>query len=96
MLPLPVFRLISCIAASLVLLLAGCRSSAIVPRFAAATYSCPARPVQHFDTATARTAHELPTTSRRRAKAQVRLRTVDTLNYKPLVKKEQATQLDRR
>lgn len=96
MLALPVFRLISCIAGVLVLLLAGCRSSAVVPRFAAAPAYYHARPVPHFDTATARTAQEFPTTPRRRAKAQGRLQAADTLTYKLLEKKEQANQPGRR
>ena len=93
---LPVFRLIRYIAAGLVLLLAGCRSSAIVPRFAAAADSHPARPVPRFDTATAIAAPTFPTTSPRRVKAQVRLRAEDTLHDKSLEKKEQANQSDRR
>ncbi|WP_200875581.1 DUF6122 family protein [Hymenobacter sp. IS2118] len=92
MLPLPVFRLIRYIAAGLVLLLAGCQSSAIVYKFAVAAESRPPRPVQRFDTATAVTAHEFPTTSQRRVKAKVRLRAADTLNYRSLEKKEQANQ----
>jgi hypothetical protein len=96
MLPLPVFSLIRYIAAGLVLLLAGCRSSAIVPRFAVAAESRPPRPVQRFDTATAVTAHEFPATSQRRVKAQVRHRAEDTLNEMPLAKKEQANRLDSR
>ena len=96
MLPLPIFRLISYIVAGLVLLLAGCRSSAIVPRFAAATESRPPRPVQRFDTATARTARELPATRQGRAKTRVRLRPINTLNYRALNKNKQASQPDSR
>ncbi|UYZ64869.1 DUF6122 family protein [Hymenobacter weizhouensis] len=68
-LSLPVFRLILCIAAGL--LLVGCRSSAIVPMFSAAAWSHPLRPALRVDTATADTAHEPPTPPRR-VKTQVR------------------------
>jgi hypothetical protein len=96
MLPLPVFSLIRYIAAGLVLLLAGCRSSAIVPRFAVAAEARPPRPVQRFDTATAVTAQEFPGTSQRRVKAQVRPLAEYTLNDKPLAKKEQTNRVDSR
>ena len=90
------FRHFSYVAASLILVLAGCRSSAVVPRFAAATHARPPRPVPRFDTATAVAAQEYPTAPRRRVKAKVLLRAADTLDYRPLEKKAPANQPGRR
>ncbi|WP_196956766.1 DUF6122 family protein [Hymenobacter guriensis] len=71
MLPLPVFRLILALAAGVVLVLAGCRSSAIVPAFpTSAGYHHPLR-APRADTATAVTAPEHPTTPPQRIKADV-------------------------
>ena len=90
------FQLCRYIAASLILVVAGCRSSAIVPRFAAGTNARPPRPVPPFDTATAVTAHEYPTAPQRRVKAKVLLWATDTLDYRPLEKKAQANQPGRK
>ena len=90
------FQPFRCIAASLILVLAGCRSSAIVPKFAAATNARPPRSVPRFDTATAVTAPEYPTAPQRRIKAEVLLRATDTLGYRPPEKKAQANQPGRR
>ena len=95
MFSLPVFRLIRCIAAGLVLLLAGCRSSTVFYRFAVDAESRPPRPAVRFDTAVTVTAPELPATSQRRAQAQVRPQAADTLHYRPSEKKEPANQLVR-
>lgn len=62
MLPLLVFRVVLSIAAGLVL--AGCRSSVIVPQFSTATGYRPPLPTQRYDTAMAVTAHDYPTPQR--------------------------------
>ena len=82
------FQLFRCIAASLILALAGCRTSAVVPRFAAATHARPPRPAPRLDTARAAAAPEHPTAPPRRAKAEALLRAADTLNYKSLEENE--------
>ncbi|WP_207218256.1 DUF6122 family protein [Hymenobacter persicinus] len=94
MLPLPVFVFIRYIAAGLVLALAGCRSSAVVPRFAPAAGGYHPRPVQRFDTATAGAAHQFPTALQRRVKADVPLQAPDTLEYPTQEKRERASQLN--
>lgn len=90
MLPLPVFRLLLSIAAGLVLVLAGCRSSALVPTFSAAAGSRPPRPVQRFDTATAVTAHEYRSTAQRRVTAEVRPQVAGTRDHVSREKNEPA------
>ena len=62
MFPLPFFRLNPFIAAGLILALAGCRSSAIVPRFTVVAGHRHPPPAQRFDTATAIIAPNFPTT----------------------------------
>ena len=95
-LPLPAFRIVLSIATSLVLLLAGCRSSAIVPTFApAAGYRHP-RPNQRLDTATAITAQQRPITSQRQAKAQVRSQAAGTPDQAPREKKAPCREPGRR
>lgn len=94
MLPLPVFILIRYVVASLILALAGCRSSAVVPKFAPATGSRPYHPVQRFDTARAVTAHEHLTAPHNRVKAEIHLHATDTLDCVPLETKEQASPLN--
>ena len=82
------FQPFSYIAASLILVLAGCRSSAVVPRFAVATDARPPRPIPRFDTARVVTAHEDPTAPRRRVKAKSLLRTKGTPYHAPREKNE--------
>jgi hypothetical protein len=92
--PLPVLRLFSYIVAGLVLMLAGCRTTAIAPRFAAATEPRTPRPVPRLDTATATTAPKFPAAPPRRVKATVQSQAADTLSHIPLGKKKQAKQSD--
>ena len=82
------FQLFRYIAASLILVLAGCRTSAVVPKFAAATHARPPRPVPRIDTARAVAAHEYPTAPRKRVKTEVLLRTTDTPDHAPREKNE--------
>lgn len=95
MLPLPVSILIRYVVAGLILGLAGCRSSAIVPKFAPAAGPHHPRPVQRFDTATVATAHQHPTTPQKWVKAKVDPRATDTLKHVPLEKTEPANHLSR-
>ena len=90
------FRLFSYVAASLILVLAGCRSSAIVPKFAPDAGTRPARPVPRFDTTGTVTASEYPSVPQRRVKAEVQTRTTDTVDSEPIKKKEQANPLGKR
>jgi hypothetical protein len=85
---LPVFRVLLSVTAGLVL--AGCRSSVIVPQLpAAAGYSSPL-PTQRFDTATAITTHNYATTPPRRVKVKVRPQVVSTRDHAPREKQEPA------
>ena len=95
MLPLPVFRHILYIAAGLVLALAGCRSSALVPTFPSIAGSRPPRPTPHLDTATADTAPEYPTTPQRRVKTDVRPPVAGAQDHVPRKQKEPAGKLGR-
>ena len=95
MLPLPVFRHILYIAAGLVLALAGCRSSALVPTFPATTGSRLPRPAPHLDTATAGTAPKYPTTPQRRVKTDVRPPVAGARDHVPRKQKEPAGELGR-
>ena len=90
MLPLPVFRFLLTIATGVVLVLAGCRSSALVPAFPAAVGYRHPRPAPRVDTATAVTTQEQPTTPQRRIKAQVRPPVAGPPNHAPLEKKKPA------
>ncbi|UYZ61352.1 DUF6122 family protein [Hymenobacter latericus] len=82
------------IAAGLVLLLGGCRSTAVTPRFAPAAYSFTQRPVTRLDTTLA-AAPERSTAPPRPAKRGARPRAVYSLNERPLEKKGQAPQSNR-
>ena len=85
-------RLFSYVAASLMLILAGCRSSAVVPTFAAASgYSSP-RLAQRLDTA-AVSAQEYFTAPQRRVEMEVRPRAADTVGDTLPKKKKPANQL---
>lgn len=93
--PLPVFRIILYVAVGLALGLAGCRSSAIVPQFAAATgYRAPLA-AQRFDTLTTGTAHT-DTTPQRRVNVAVRPGAMRRLGHAPSQKQEPATKPGRR
>lgn len=89
---MPVFRLILSIAAGLVLVLAGCRSSASVPPFSVAAGIHSPRPVQRVDTATAVTAHEYTATLQRRVKAQGQLEVGNRQDQARRQKKELAVE----
>lgn len=93
---LPVFRLILFTAASLALVLAGCRSSVVVPKFPAiAGYRLPL-PTQRFDTVTAGTAHDYATIPQRPVMTKVRPRVVGTRDHAPGEKQEPAGKLGSR
>jgi hypothetical protein len=96
MLPSPVCRLIPFIAAGLVLVLAGCRSSAIVPTFSVAAWPRPPQPVQRFDTTTVITTYKRPAIPKRRIKAAVRPSVVGTMDHAPRKQKEPVGELGRR
>lgn len=86
---LPVFRVILSTAASLALVLAGCRPSVVVPKFHAAGYRLPL-PAQHFDTATTVTFHDWPNTPQREVITKVLPRLVVTRDHAPGAKQEPA------
>lgn len=88
MLLLPVFRVLLAVTAGLVL--AGCRSSVVVPQFPAVAGYRPPLPAQRFDTATASTTHNYATTPPRRVNAEVRPQVVSTRDHAPREKQEPA------
>ena len=94
--PLLVFRLMLYVAASLTLVLAGCRSAVIVPQFsAAAGYRAPL-PAPRFDTVAASTALNGTTTQQRRVNAEARSRVGRTPAHAPREKQEPAGKPGRR
>ena len=92
MFSLPVSILIRYVVTGLVLVLVGCRSSAIVPRFASVAGTRPARSVPRFDTTGTVSAQESPTAPQWQVEPKVRPRAADTLGYAFPKEKERVNQ----
>ncbi len=92
MLLLPVFRLLLSIAAGLVLSLAGCRSSAVVPTFSPTVGYRHPQPAPRVDTASVVPAEEHPTTPPRRTKAALRPRVPGLPDHSANEKKERVSE----
>ncbi|WP_262709686.1 DUF6122 family protein [Hymenobacter fodinae] len=90
---LPVFSFIRYSTAGLILALAGCRSSALPPKFAATTGYRSPRPVQRFDTTKSLLAPTLPSAPQKWVQPEVQPATTNTSVYPPPKKREQPTRL---